>query len=246
MMIKANKMWMAVCLVGALSMGFVSCGGDDEDENKKPEVENPNSNTGGGEEPGGNNPGGKPAGDNSPSWVKAVDLGLSVKWASGNVGANSEADYGDYFSWGEVATKSLYNQNTYKMWDLSKSSWVDIGYDIYGTDHDVAHVRWGGTWRMPLASEFRELIEKCTVQETTVGGVKVVRFTAANGNSIVLPEAGYREGGNVERGAVQCCYWSSSASMAGSPYLLMASKDADVVVWGALAFRGLTIRPVTE
>lgn len=36
-----------------------------------------------------------------PIWG-AVDLGLSVKWASRNVGATSETDYGLYFQWGDT------------------------------------------------------------------------------------------------------------------------------------------------
>ena len=48
-----------------------------------------------------------------------VDLGLSVKWASCNVGANSPEDYGDYFAWGEVIPKkrdsAANNSYKYKM-----------------------------------------------------------------------------------------------------------------------------------
>ena len=35
-----------------------------------------------------------------------VDLGLSVKWATCNVGASSPSDYGDYYAWGETNTKA--------------------------------------------------------------------------------------------------------------------------------------------
>lgn len=37
----------------------------------------------------------------------AVDLGLSVKWASYNVGAITPESYGDYFAWGETEQKHL-------------------------------------------------------------------------------------------------------------------------------------------
>ena len=36
---------------------------------------------------------------------EAVDLGLSVKWATMNVGANAPEEYGDYFAWGETEPK---------------------------------------------------------------------------------------------------------------------------------------------
>lgn len=37
-----------------------------------------------------------------PNSHEYVDLGLSVKWATCNVGANSPEEYGDYFAWGEL------------------------------------------------------------------------------------------------------------------------------------------------
>ena len=50
---------------------------------------------------------------NGHEWV---DLGLSVKWATCNVGASSPSDYGNYYAWGETRTKSEYttdNCSTY-------------------------------------------------------------------------------------------------------------------------------------
>lgn len=37
-----------------------------------------------------------------------IDLGLSVKWATHNVGANTPEECGDYYAWGETTTKSTY------------------------------------------------------------------------------------------------------------------------------------------
>jgi hypothetical protein len=37
-----------------------------------------------------------------------VDLGLSVLWATCNVGAEKPEEYGDYFAWGEVVPKEEY------------------------------------------------------------------------------------------------------------------------------------------
>lgn len=46
----------------------------------------------------------------------AVDLGLpsGTKWADRNVGASSKTDVGEYFAWGEIATKSDFSWDTYK------------------------------------------------------------------------------------------------------------------------------------
>ena len=51
-----------------------------------------------------------------------VDLGLSVKWATCNVGASSPEGYGDYFAWGETTIKSTYNWSTYKYCNGSSST----------------------------------------------------------------------------------------------------------------------------
>lgn len=40
-----------------------------------------------------------------------VDLGLSVKWATCNVGASSPTGYGDYYAWGETTAKSDYSES---------------------------------------------------------------------------------------------------------------------------------------
>ena len=67
-----------------------------------------------------------------------VDLGLSVVWATCNVGAESPEDYGDYYAWGETQTKPSYDISNCETWKK------DIG-DIENTNRDVAHVKWGGT-----------------------------------------------------------------------------------------------------
>ena len=158
---------------------------------------------------------------NGHEWV---DLGLSVKWATCNVGADFPEDYGDYFAWGETSPQSYYEWETYK---YSRSSYYnltkycndsDYGYNGY-TDNkttldlidDAARVNWGGSWRMPTRAEQEELIEKCTWTWTTLNGVKGYKVTSkSNGNSIFLPAAGYRYGTDVINAGSRGCYWSSS------------------------------------
>ena len=95
-----------------------------------------------------------------------VDLGLSVKWATFNVGATKPEEYGDYYAWGETETKNDYSWSTYKWSDetgniLSKYN-TSIYYGTVDNKHvldaedDVAHVKWGGKWRMPTQSEQEE------------------------------------------------------------------------------------------
>ena len=46
--------------------------------------------------------------------VKLIDLGLSVRWASANVGARSEKEAGTYYAWGELMTKDDFTKKNYK------------------------------------------------------------------------------------------------------------------------------------
>lgn len=143
---------------------------------------------------------------------KAVDLGLSVKWASCNVGAKSPKDYGDYYAWGETETKSNYDGGTYKLfWDDidgdGYGEFVNIDNNISGTSYDVASVKWGDGWRMPTYDEFKELLEKCSWTFTYYEGYKV---TGPNGNSIFLPLPGCRYGSETINRSWDGHYWSGS------------------------------------
>ena len=135
-----------------------------------------------------------------------VDLGLpsGLKWATCNVGANAPEEYGDYFAWGEVKPKEVYDWSTYKWCNGSEESLTkydgylvisdisfDISFDLELSD-DVAHTNWGGDWRMPTGGDFIELIEQCTWTRATLNGVKGRKVTGPNGNSIFLPDAGSR------------------------------------------------------
>ena len=113
-----------------------------------------------------------------------VDLGLSVKWATCNVGASKPEEYGDYFAWGETSTKEEYTEENSLTYGKKMS-------DIAGNaQYDAARANWGGSWRMPTEYEWQELIDKCKWEWGKVTGVKVNKVTGPNGNSIFLPAAG--------------------------------------------------------
>ena len=159
---------------------------------------------------------------------RAVDLGLSVKWASCNVGATAPEEYGGYYAWGETEEKSEYSWSTYKYWrdkdgngrydyNASTSELTNIGSNISGTQYDAATVKWGGSWRMPTKAEQDELRTKCTWQWTTLNSVNGYRVTGPNGNSIFLPATGI-SGGQFSTGFLQGSfgfYWSGSLSTDG-------------------------------
>lgn len=109
---------------------------------------------------------------NGHQWV---DPGLSVKWATTNVGATNPENYGFYFAWGETSPKSSYSPGNLKYCTL-----VDFLYERlskYNTDSsigtvdnktrldlsdDAARANWGGRWRMPTKEEIEELLNKYT------------------------------------------------------------------------------------
>ena len=182
-----------------------------------------------------------------------VDLGLSVKWATKNVGASSPSDYGDYFAWGETETKSSYDwDNCFDCLDSTGDSWGT--YKIGGktsisptSGHDAARENWGGTWRMPTDAEHEELCNKCTWTWTSQGGHNGYKVTGPNGNSIFLPAAGWRSGTGRDYVGQLGYYWSGMLSSLYSNYACFLDfnsgrHDTD---YGYRSY-GRSVRPVTE
>ena len=156
------------------------------------------------------------------SLTEGVDLGLSVKWASVNIGANKPEEFGDYFAWGETETKDQYDVTTYKWCKGKYWTWTKYNfYSSHGTvdnkaqldiEDDAAIANWGGNWRMPTNAECMELRENTIwtfIIQNGVEGYKVV--SKKNGNSIFLPAAGYYQGTYFSSGS--CGYWSSTRNI---------------------------------
>ena len=90
-----------------------------------------------------------------------VDMGLSVKWATCNVGAKHPYEYGDYFSWGETAPKNDYSWATYKFTSDGGSTFIKYSGGeklVLDAEDDAAAANWGGEWRMPTLAEIKELL----------------------------------------------------------------------------------------
>lgn len=140
---------------------------------------------------------------NTSNGHEFVDLGLSVKWATMNVGATAPEGIGNKYAWGETKTKSSYSWDNYK-W-ASLGTYGNHNYDLkkYNSDaewgktdskstldsaDDAATANWGGKWRMPSCTEQQELLDNCTWTSTTVNKVKGFTVKSKkNGNSIFLP-----------------------------------------------------------
>ena len=188
-----------------------------------------------------------------------VDLGLpsGLKWATCNVGASAPEDYGGYYAWGETEEKDNYSWNTYKWCKGSSDTMTKYCTDSsYGTvdnktvldpQDDVAHVKWGDTWRIPNWAEQDELRNNCTWTWTTQNGVNGYKVTGPNGNSIFLPAAGYRYGPEADYRGSHGLYWSSSLSSYDSGCAYYLSFYSGRQVWGSY-YRclGRSVRPVSQ
>ena len=179
---------------------------------------------------------------------EAVDLGLSVKWATFNVGATKPEEYGGYYAWGEIEEKESYNKEDYE--EPPFNSTVGWSGEL-PADYDVAHVKWGGDWRMPTSDEQWELYNDCTWQWTNINGVNGYRVTGPNANSIFLPAAGYREGTAFINQNLYGSYWGSSWNSSALVYLCYLNfKASELSIsdnWiDNCGYYGRSVRPVCK
>ena len=190
-----------------------------------------------------------------------VDLGLSVKWATCNVGAASPGDYGNYYAWGETSTKSDYTWETYRF-RTSGDSYDNVSFSKYNTlsgrgtvdnksrldkSDDAARQKWGGSWRMPTDGEWTELRTKCKWTWTTRGGHNGYLVTGPKGNSIFLPAAGFQCDTNLFGVGSYGDYWSSSLDEGSPGGAFRLYFGSSTVGWNnCYRYFGFTVRPVTE
>ena len=175
---------------------------------------------------------------NGHEWV---DLGLSVLWATSNVGASSPSDYGNYYAWGETKTKSSYTEGNSKTYNV-------VMPDISGEPkYDAATANWGEGWRMPTKEELEELVDKCDWEWTSQSGRNGYKVTGPNGNSIFLPAAGWRYGTSLDSAGDGGSYWSSTpyGSDTLSAYGLYFRSGNHNAIWN-YRYYGRSVRPVSD
>ena len=166
-----------------------------------------------------------------------VDLGLSVMWATCNIGAETPSDYGDYFAWGEAETKSSYTKDNSATYGKSSDTFLD-----------AASAQWGSSWRMPTRAECQELIDNCTWQWTTVGGHKGYKVTSKkNGNSIFLPAAGCpdTDSSSLLHANDRGWYWSLQTHDSENAYRLFFTNSILNTGYNFM-FYGYCVRPITN
>ena len=192
---------------------------------------------------------------------EAVDLGLSVKWASWNVGASAPEDYGAYFAWGETEpTYWDYNWSTYRWSGTGLNSTVLTKYNTKSAngkldnkttldlEDDAARANWGGTWRMPTEAECTELRDNCSWAKSTLNGISGVLITSTNGNSIFIPAAGYRYYRTYLDNVGSSAYFWSSSLNTDEPFTAFVMhfysyKETFNFFYGD-RFNGFSVRPV--
>lgn len=197
---------------------------------------------------------------NGHEWV---DLGLSVKWATCNVGASTPGGYGYFYAWGEISPKKEYKWDNYVFW-TSGNSESDFRFSKYNTNgahgpvdnktrldlsDDVAHRQWGGSWRIPTNREWMELWNKCTWTWTSKEGHSGYEVTSnLNGKSIFLPAAGEHFWTTVSNRDVQGNYWSSDLDDFNRSYYALGVSFKTDGKNPLAGFRndGFSVRPVIE
>ncbi len=177
---------------------------------------------------------------NGHEWV---DLGLSVKWATCNIGASSPGDYGNYYAWGEVRPKTEYTSQN------SITSMRNTGNISGNPAFDAARANWGGSWRLPTSSEVNELMSRCTRTSSMQGDHFGYIFTGPNGNSIFLPAAGFYMGVELCNAGINGDYWTGTPAYNDYGYFnaCILSFSTGITSYNMLNRQyGLVIRPVTN
>lgn len=179
----------------------------------------------------------------------AVDLGLSVKWASMNVGAQKPTDMGTHFSWAETTpVDEKYDYAGYSNPDMVRAGVLNNDYMITA-EHDAATVNKGECWRMPTGTEACELYDKCKWEYTTIDGVPGAKVTGPNGNFIFLPAVGVKKRGSVTDHVSlgDGYYWTRSFSPVSSDCaksFVVFSDGRHVIHQNHTRYDGVVIRPV--
>ena len=122
--------------------------------------------------------------------MEYVDLGLPSKimWAKCDLGASSPEKYGDSYAWGETWTKTT--EEYYYFTDIVEGQYTkydsrDKRYFLEKED-DAAYLRLGEGWRTPTWNEMQELIDNCTVTESTLNGWPGVMFVSKINNNYIF------------------------------------------------------------
>lgn len=169
-----------------------------------------------------------------------VDLGLpsNTLWATMNIGASDEYNYGSYYMYGKTTT---YNS--------SDSTYTGTENPL-SLSADAARQIWGGDWYIPTKADFEELIANTTYYKDSSNGITYIKFTSKNnGNEIIIPCGGQYLNGNNDQVGQYCYYWTSTIG-SNKPYFLYSLSSSLYVMQGSAGTdkrdNGFNVRPVIK
>ena len=146
-------------------------------------------------------------------------------WSPFNVGASSEAEVGNYYSWGEIEPKATYSEATYSRWhdpdgdaknvldaiSFKFTPWDGASslYSIAGSRYDAARVQWGVAWRMCSVLEMMAL-SKHTRAYQTISGMPGTKVTVSGGSDyIFIPQSNIMINSTLSRYPGKSVDWST-------------------------------------
>ena len=193
------------------------------------------------------------------TYYEYVDLGLSVKWASCNLGASCPWEFGEHYAWGDVQATYPYGDKYYRFFKLEGSTYkltkycTDASYGYQGfkdgkttldLEDDAAYQNKGNDWRIPTNAEITELINNCTWEWVTYHDKKGYRVTSNkvgfSDKSIFLPANGTNKTSNGV-GA----YWSNQLDNPTTYAAYLTFSEGGRVHLLSIARKwGMGIRPV--
>lgn len=197
-------------------------------------------------------------GTSTPNDHEWVDLGLpsGTLWATCNVGASSPEEYGDYFAWGEIEPKEVYDWSTYKWCNGTADTFTKYCDNAYygsvdnkmvlDSEDDAAYMNWGPEWCTPTMNQIEELCNYCSIQWTIRNEVNGRLFTGPNGKTLFLPAAGYRWNSSLITEGSRGYFWSNAlVSVIPDSALAMAFFPDGVHIYSS-NYRsiGMTVRAV--
>lgn len=179
-----------------------------------------------------------------------VDLGLSVKWATFNLGASKPEEYGNYYAWGEITPKSTYSWDNYFDTTDGGSTFTKYAKDkktVLEPSEDAAYAALGGRFRMPTRAEIEALLGLPNEWVTNYNGsgINGYKFTG-NGNTLFLPAAGYYGSGSEQAGDYGR-YWSTTLNLGNSSMAVYGYFNSFGTGSSSTTRRyGYSVRPVSD
>lgn len=197
-----------------------------------------------------------------PSTIEGVDLGHPIYlFAPFNLGATSIEETGDFFAWGDIATKKTFTPDNTK---LAQEGHLDYdyilnnvlqdnpksAYKIFKPEYDAAAQIWGNGWMIPNYIEINGFLQdQCDKEWVTINGTQGWKCYNKKDHSkwIFLPATGRKEGSTVSNtyiGYYRTSYISGSGSSV-TTFIEVCEKKQPSSMGGTTSMHnGLAIRPV--